>query len=198
MLAWGLLGAPAAAGAASRNLLVLGDSLSAEYGLPRGSGWVELMSRRLAQDKRPYVVVNASISGETTAGGRTRLPELLARHRPAIVVIELGGNDALRGLSLAATEANLREMTRAVLGASGRPLLIGMRVPPNYGRAYGEQFAAAFARVADSERVPLVPFLLEGIGERTEYFQPDRIHPTEKAQPILLANVWPKLEPMLR
>ncbi len=180
-----------------RRLLVLGDSLSAEYGLPRGGGWVALLQRRLAERKLAYEVVNASISGETTSGGRARLPDLLARHTPAIAVIELGGNDALRGLPLVGTEQNLRDMVRAAKAAGARPLLLGMQMPPNYGRVYAEQFAAVYRRVADAEKVPLVPFFLDGFGDKIEYFQPDRIHPAEKAQPLMLDNVWPTLSRML-
>jgi acyl-CoA thioesterase-1 len=188
---------PGPARASERPLLVLGDSLSAEYGLPRGSGWVALLETRLAARRPPLRVVNASISGETTAGGRSRLADLLARHAPGIVVLELGGNDALRGLPLGGTEANLREMVRAAKAAGARPLLLGMRMPPNYGRAYGEQFEAVFRRIADSEKVPLVPFFLEAFGEKVEYFQPDRIHPAQKAQPLMLEAVWPTLSKML-
>ncbi len=183
--------------AADRPLLVLGDSLSAEYGLPRGSGWVALLEKRLAARRPPLRVVNASISGETTAGGRSRLADLLARHAPGIVVVELGGNDALRGLPLGGTEANLREMVRAAKAAGARPLLLGMKMPPNYGRAYGEQFEAVYRRVAESEKVPLVPFFLEAFGDKAEYFQPDRIHPAENAQPLMLDAVWPTLSRML-
>ena len=190
-------GGPGVARAADRPLLVLGDSLSAEYGLPRGTGWVALLEQRLAARRPPWRVVNASISGETTAGGRTRLGELLAKHAPALVVVELGGNDALRGLPLAGTEANLREMVRAAKGAGARVLLLGMRMPPNYGRAYGEQFEALYRRVAESEKVPLVPFFLEAFGEKEEFFQPDRIHPAQKAQPLMLDAVWPTLSKLL-
>jgi acyl-CoA thioesterase-1 len=193
----GALAAPRTSLAADRPLLVLGDSLSAEYGLPRGSGWVALLEKRLSARRPPLRVVNASISGETTAGGRSRLAELLARHAPGIVVIELGGNDALRGLALAGTEANLREMVRAAKAAGARPLLLGMRMPPNYGRAYGEQFEAVYRRIAESEKVPLVPFFLEAFGEKVEYFQPDRIHPAQNAQPLMLDAVWPALSRML-
>jgi acyl-CoA thioesterase-1 len=196
-LAAAMPGTRAAAAEPARRLLVLGDSLSAEYGLPRGSGWVALLARRIEERRLGVEVVNASISGETTSGGRTRLPELLARHRPAYVVIELGGNDALRGLPMGGTEANLREMVRAAKQAGARPLLLGMQMPPNYGRAYGEQFAAVFSRIAEAERVPLVPFLLDGFGDKTELFQPDRIHPTEKAQPLMLDNVWPAVSRLL-
>lgn len=187
--------APGAARPASAGpILILGDSLSAEYGLPRGSGWVALLEKRLGESRR---IVNASISGETTSGGRSRLPKLLASHSPDIVVIELGGNDALRGLPLSVSEENLREMVRASHAAGARPLLLGMRMPPNYGRSYGEQFEAVYRRVAQSERVPLVPFFLEAFAEKTEYFQPDRIHPAERAQPLMLEAVLPALTRLL-
>ena len=176
---------------------MLGDSLSAEYGLSRGSGWVALLSKRLAEKRLPYEVVNASISGETTAGGQTRLAQLLERHQPAVVVIELGGNDALRGLALASTEDNLRAMVKAAKRAGAQPLLLGMMMPPNYGRAYSEQFASTYKRVSEAETVALVPFFLAGIGDRIELFQADRIHPTEQAQPLMLDNVWPALARLL-
>ncbi|MCD6733978.1 MAG: arylesterase [Burkholderiaceae bacterium] len=182
---------------AGRTLLVLGDSLSAEYGLRRGSGWVELLSRRLAARRPPWQVVNASISGETTAGGDSRIVELLERHRPAVVVIELGGNDALRGLDLSATEANLADIARAARRSGARVLLLGMKVPPNYGRPYADAFAALFRRVAEREETSLLPFFLDGVAERPDLFQPDRIHPNEKAQQRLLDNVWPALRPLL-
>ena len=183
-----------AAPARSGPILILGDSLSAEYGLPRGTGWVALLEKRLGTTRR---VVNASISGETTSGGRSRLPRLLATHSPDIVVIELGGNDALRGLPLSVSEENLREMVKASQAAGARPLLLGMRMPPNYGRSYGEQFEAVYRRIATSERVPLVPFFLEAFADRIEYFQPDRIHPAERAQPLMLDAVLPELTRML-
>ena len=188
---------PALADPTPRKLLVLGDSLSAEYGLTRGTGWVALLSKRLAEKRLPFEVINASISGETTAGGQTRLAQLLERHRPAVVVIELGGNDALRGLPLASTEDNLRTMVKAAKKSGAQTLLLGMMMPPNYGRAYGEQFASSFKRVADGEKVALVPFFLAGIGDRIELFQPDRIHPTEQAQPLMLENVWPALSKLV-
>lgn len=175
-------------------ILILGDSLSAEYGLPRGTGWVALLEKRLGTSRR---VVNASISGETTSGGRTRLPRLLGTHAPDIVVIELGGNDALRGLPLSVSEENLREMVRASKAVGARPLLLGMRMPPNYGRSYGEQFEAVYRRIAASERVPLVPFFLEAFADKVEYFQADRIHPAERAQPLMLDAVLPELSRML-
>lgn len=197
--AWGCLGtAPAAAAPV---VLVVGDSLSAEYGLRRGSGWVALLEQKLAASKSTARVVNASVSGDTTSGGRSRLPALLAQHRPAVVVIELGGNDALRGLPLDMTERNLAEMSRAAKAAGARVLIVGVQVPPNYGRAYTEDFAARFVRVARAEGTALVPMLLEGVGNApnaAELFQPDRIHPNEAAQPTMLANVWPALQPLLK
>lgn len=189
-----------AAGPAPRTLLVLGDSLSAEYGLKRGSGWVALLEQRLAHEKKPTTVINASISGDTTFGGRSRLPALLAQHRPSIVVIELGGNDALRGLALANTEDNLAWMTQAAQKAGARVLLVGMQVPPNYGPDYSRRFAALFGRVARTHKAALVPFLLKGVGDvpdAARLFQADRIHPNEQAQPLLLDNVWPELKKLI-
>ena len=184
-----------------RKVLVVGDSLSAEYGLPRGSGWVALLQSRLAREGVAVSVINASISGDTTSGGRARLPALLAQHKPGVVVLELGGNDALRGLPLASTQANLTEMARAAKAAGARVLIAGMAVPPNYGRQYGESFTAMFATVAKSEGAALVPFLLAGVADgpnADSMFQPDRIHPKAEAHPRMLANVWPVLRPLLR
>lgn len=192
-----LIAACTAAAAPAPVVLVLGDSLSAEYGLPRDTGWVKLLADRIAKDGAQYSVVNASISGETTSGGRTRLPALLKQHRPAIVVIELGGNDGLRGLPVNAMRDNLAAMIDECLNAGARVLLVGVRVPPNYGREYAERFAATFDELARTRKVALAPFLLDGFADRTEYFQPDRIHPNEKAQPLMLANVWPHLKPLL-
>lgn len=192
-----LIAACAAVAAQSPVVLVLGDSLSAEYGLPRDTGWVKLLADRLAQDGAKYSVVNASISGETTSGGRTRLPALLKQHRPAIVVIELGANDGLRGLPVNAMRDNLAAMIDASRAAGARVLLVGVRVPPNYGRDYAERFAATFEDLARRRKVALAPFLLDGFAERLEYFQPDRIHPNEKAQSLMLDNVWPHLKPLL-
>ena len=186
---------------APRKVLIVGDSLSAEYGLPRGSGWVALLEARLAREGVAAKVVNASISGDTTSGGRARLPALLAQHKPAVVVLELGGNDALRGLPLASTQANLTAMARAAKAAGARVLIAGMAVPPNYGRQYGEAFIALFATVAKAEGTALVPFLLAGVADGPNadaMFQPDRIHPKAEAQPRMLANVWPVLRPLLR
>ncbi len=181
-------------------VLVVGDSLSAEYGLARGSGWVALLEQRLEREKIAARVVNASISGDTTAGGRSRLPALLAQHKPALVVLELGGNDALRGLPLNQTQDNLTAMARAAKAGGARVLVAGMQVPPNYGRKYGDDFLAMFATVAKSESAALVPFLLKGVADIADserLFQADRIHPTAEAHPIILGNVWPVLAPLL-
>jgi acyl-CoA thioesterase-1 len=192
-----LLAGCAVAAAQGPVVLVLGDSLSAEYGLQRDTGWVKLLADRLARDGAKYTVVNASISGETTHGGRTRLPALLKQHRPSIVVIELGANDGLRGLPLAAMRDNLVAMIDASRFAGARVLLIGVRMPPNYGRDYADRFAATFSELARQRKVALAPFLLDGFADRLEYFQSDRIHPNEKAQPLMLDNVWPHLKPLL-
>lgn len=179
-------------------MLVLGDSLSAEYGLRRGTGWVARVATRLRGIQPPWALVNASISGETTSGGRSRIDALLSRHEPQIVVVELGGNDALRGLDLRSTEANLDAIVSASTKAKARVLLLGMQVPPNYGAAYADAFAAIYPRVAERHGAALVPFFLEAIIGDTGYFQPDRIHPSEEAQPLLFDTVWPALEPLLR
>lgn len=182
-------------------LLIVGDSLSAEYGLRRGTGWVALLEQRLQAEQRPWRVVNASISGDTTSGGRSRLPALLRQHQPKVVVIELGGNDALRGLPLNMTQDNLAHMARISREAGARVLVLGMQMPPNYGARYAEQFAQLFATVAQQEKAALVPFFLEGVAngpDPTALFQPDRIHPSEAAQPRMLDNVWPELSKLLR
>ena len=179
-------------------LLVVGDSISAGYGLAAGQVWVDLLARKLTAEGYRYRVVNASISGDTTAGGRARLPALLTQHRPAIVVIELGGNDALRGGRLATTGDNLDAMVTAAQAAGARVLLVGMEMPSNYGPAYVREFRELFANVARARRVPLVPMFFAGFGEDMSQFQSDRIHPTAAAQPRLLDNLWPKLAPLLR
>ena len=192
---------PLHAAGAPATILVVGDSLSAEYGLPRGSGWVALLQQRIDGEKIAARVVNASISGDTTSGGRSRLPALLAQHKPTHVVIELGGNDALRGLPLDTTRDNLVAMVRASRGAGARVVLVGMQVPPNYGRRYADDFAALFGTVAKAEKTALVPFLLKGVADAPNaeaLFQPDRIHPSAAAHPIMLDNVWPVLRPLLR
>lgn len=187
----------ASAHSASKTVLVLGDSLSAEYGLARASGWVTLLERRLKTENINASVVNASISGETTSGGRTRLPALLAQHHPQIVLIELGANDALRGLALDATEANLRALITLAQKAGARTLLLGMQIPPNYGRDYAGRFAALYPRLAKETRSALVPFFLQGVADQPALFQADRLHPTAQAQPALLENVWPHLKPLV-
>lgn len=189
----------AAAGAAPARgtILVVGDSISAGYGLPAGRGWTSLLASRLAERGYAYDVVNASISGDTTAGGRSRLPALLATHRPAIVVIELGGNDGLRGGDLAATRANLDAMIEAAQKARAKVLLVGMQLPPNYGSAYTARFATIYPEAAKRHKVALVPFLFEGFATDDASFQADRVHPTLAAQPRLLDNVWPALETLL-
>jgi acyl-CoA thioesterase I len=190
-----------AAVSAKRTILVVGDSLSAEYGLVRGSGWVALLEQRLARENIGANVVNASISGDTTAGGLARLPTLLRDRKPDLVVLELGGNDALRGLPLEATRANLLAMARLAKAAGAKVVILGMQLPPNYGRAYGDRFAALFADVAKNEGAALVPFMLKGVADTPQpesMFQPDRIHPLASAHPTILANVWPVLAPLLR
>ncbi|WP_293187949.1 arylesterase [Ottowia sp.] len=198
-----LAAAPLGARAAAEPpvVLVLGDSLSAEYGIARGAGWVALLDRKLSAEKIAARVVNASISGDTTSGGRARLPALLRTHRPAVVVIALGGNDALRGLPLDMTQANLAAMAQAAGQAGAKVLLAGMQVPPNYGGDYGRRFAAVFPKVARAQQAALVPFLLKGVADRPDaaaLFQADRIHPTAEAHPAILANVWPELRKLLR
>jgi acyl-CoA thioesterase-1 len=178
-------------------ILVVGDSISAGYGLPSGVGWVALLQKRLEASHFPHRVVNASISGDTTAGGRERLGALLTQHRPAITIIELGGNDGLRGGSLDAMRENLDAMISTAQKAGSKVLVIGIRLPPNYGPAYVQRFATTFTDVARPRKAALVPFLFEGFGENNAMFQPDGIHPTAAAQQNLLDNVWRGLEPLL-
>lgn len=179
-------------------ILVLGDSLSAAYGIPRDAGWVSLLQRRLDTKKWDYRVVNASISGETSRGGRYRIAPTLEEHRPAIVILELGGNDGLRGLSLAETESNLAAIIETCRRYRATVVLVGMRLPPNYGKTYTGKFQDVYSRLASSFRLPFVPFLLEGIADRPELFQSDGIHPTAAAQPAILENVWKVLLPLLK
>ncbi len=182
-------------------ILVVGDSLSAEYGLKRGTGWVPLLERRLASEKIAARVVNASISGDTTSGGRSRLPALLQQHKPTHVVLELGANDALRGLPLAMTDQNLSAMAELARKAGARVLVVGMQVPPNYGSDYAKRFSGLFEKVAKQHQAGLVPFLLAGIADAPDalrWFQSDRIHPKEEAQPRMLDNVWPELKKLLK
>ena len=190
-----------AADASQPVILVVGDSISAEYGLARGTGWVALLDKQLTDEKISAKVVNASVSGDTTSGGRSRLPALLKQHQPGIVIIELGGNDALRGLPLKNTEDNLRWMTEQSQKAGAKVMLVGMQVPPNYGADYTKRFEQTFSSASKDMRTALVPFLLKGVADQadpTALFQSDRIHPNAKAQPILLGNVWPTLKPLLK
>ncbi len=179
-------------------ILVFGDSLSAGYGIALGESWPALLERRLAERRLDYTVVNASISGETPAGGRSRLPAELSRTKPAVVIIELGANDGLRGLPLSAMRENLATMVRAAKAAGARVLLVGMRLPPNYGPDYANRFAAVFAEVAREEKTAFLPFLLEPLGAGREHYQADGLHPTAAAQPLLLDHVWPALKPLLK
>ena len=193
LLLFGWLGAAQAAS----TILVFGDSLSAAYGMPRESGWVALLAQRLRSEAPAYRVVNASVSGETSAGGLTRLPALLDAHEPGLVVLALGANDGLRGLSLAQTARNLESMVALAEKHGGKVLLVGMRLPPNYGASYTGKFQALFSDVAKKRKVRLIPFLLDGIETRAENFQSDGLHPTAQAQPVLLNTVWRELGPML-
>ena len=190
----------ACASAMPATVLVVGDSLSAEYGIAKDTGWVALLQQRLQQRGIGGKVINASISGDTTAGGRSRLPRLLQVHQPTVVVIELGGNDALRGLPLQSTRANLTAMAQAAQAQGARVLLVGMQVPPNYGKRYADAFSQSFGTVAQATQAGLVPFMLAGVADRDdalEWFQPDRIHPLAKAHPQILNNIWPALAPLL-
>ena len=200
-VAWLAGGHAQAATPGQRVIVVVGDSLSAEYGIARGTGWVALLEQRLVQEKIAAAVVNASVSGDTTSGGRSRLAAVLQQHKPTHVVIELGGNDALRGLPLAMTRDNLEHMARAAKAAGAKVMLVGMQVPPNYGTRYAQDFHALFANVAKAEGAALVPFLLAGVADSPEadrLFQPDRIHPTSAAHPTILGNVWPVLRPWIK
>ena len=180
------------------SILVVGDSLSAGYGIELRDGWVALLQQRLTRQGYPYTVVNASISGDTTAGGRARLADALKRHHPQIVILELGANDGLRGLPLRETRANLEAMIKAAQSAGARVLLIGMQLPPNYGPDYTGKFRAIYQELAQRYSLSLVPFLLEGVALTPKLMQPDGLHPRAAAQPRLLDNVWPYLEQLLK
>ncbi|MCW5659396.1 MAG: arylesterase [Burkholderiaceae bacterium] len=198
-----LAGAVPCARATARptKVLVVGDSLSAEYGISRGSGWVALMERRLRKLQAAASVVNASISGDTSSGGRTRMPALLAEHKPTHVIVELGSNDALRGLPLSMTRDNLASMLRAARAAGAQVLLVGMRMPPNYGRSYTQEFEAMFQALAKAEGAALVPFMLAGVADGPDaasLFQDDRMHPNARAHAIIVDNVWPVLRTQLK
>jgi len=187
----------AASAANGKTILVYGDSLSAAYGMKERSGWVALLGERLQRERPDYSVVNASISGETTAGGLARIAEVLDRRKPAIVIVELGANDGLRGLPVSAMKRNLSTIVERSRQAGARVLLVGMRLPPNYGEAYTSAFARAYAEVAKTHHVALLPFLLEGFADKAELFQADRIHPSETAQAAVLKNIWTELAPLL-
>lgn len=176
-------------------ILVLGDSLSAEYGLPRGTGWVSLLEERLAKDKSPWTVLNASISGETSSGGLTRLPKLLSQKKPGIVLIELGANDALRGLPVSDTERNLSKMIQMSKKSGAKVLLCGIQIPSNYGQTYTTQFKKLYPQLAKQEQIELLPFFLEGVATKPEFFQADRLHPNVQAQSIIFKNVWGSMAP---
>lgn len=182
----------------SPSLLVLGDSLSVAYGFALEQGWVKRLRTRLDDAGYSFDVVNASISGETTRGALARLADLLEQHKPAIVILELGGNDGLRGLPLAAMRSNFKRLIEQSQQAGAQVLLLGMRLPPNYGKAYTEKFHAVYTELAEEHEVALVPFFLAGVARQAELMQPDGIHPTAAAQQQLLANVWPILQPMLK
>ncbi len=189
-----LCGAAQAAG----KIVVYGDSLSAAYGIAEKRGWVALLGEKLSREKLDYSVANASISGETSAGGASRIARVLDIHKPAVVIVALGANDGLRGLPVGEMKKNLSSIAKAAQGAGAKVLIAGMRMPPNYGPDYAAAFDAAFADVAKAQKAALVPFLLEGMADKAELFQADRLHPTEAAQPILLDNVWKVLRPVLK
>ncbi len=190
-----VLAAPAAA---ARTILVFGDSLAAAYGIAPQQGWVHLLGERITRAQLAWTVVNASISGETTAGGLRRLPEDLKRHKPDAVVIELGANDALRGQPIAQIRANLEQMIKLARQAHAEPVLVGIVIPPNYGIDYAAEFRGLYAALAKKHRIAHVPFLLAGVVDKRDNFQADQLHPTAAAQPLILDNVWPTLEPLLR
>lgn len=212
MILWGLMwlspafasadggvdaGADAGADTAIPRILIVGDSISAAYGIEIDAGWVALLQQRLQQQGYPHRVINSSISGDTSVGGRSRLPALLAREPIDILILELGGNDGLRGLSLAQTQANLQAMIEMARAAQARVLLLGMQLPPNYGSTYTAAFAKIYTRLAREQQIALVPFLLDGVATDTDLMQPDGIHPRAQAQPRLLDNVWTALVPLL-
>ncbi len=190
--------ADAKAAPAARTILIYGDSLSAAYGLAQKDGWAALLQERLKKAGLPFSVTNASISGETTSGGVTRMADTLARAKPAVTVIALGANDGLRGLPVALMRDNLAKMIEAARRAGSKVVLVGMRMPPNYGDKYAKDFEAAYRTLAQKYKIPLAPFLLDGLADKPALFQPDQLHPVAEAQPILLDNVWKALQPSLR
>lgn len=183
---------------AARTVMVFGDSLSAAYNLSSEQGWVHLIGERIARSNLPWRIVNASLTGETTAGGLRRIAEDLKRHKPSIVVIALGANDALRGQPVAGMRSNLEQMIRLARQARAEPVLVGLMIPPNYGIDYAAEFRDMYPAIAAKNRVPLVPFLLEGIADNPDMFQRDQLHPTAEAQARIADNVWPALEPLLK
>jgi acyl-CoA thioesterase-1 len=189
---------PAFSGAAEKSILVFGDSLSAAYGIAQARGWVNLLAERLKRERPDYIVVNASISGETTGGGAARIDAALQKHRPQVVVLELGGNDGLRGLPVLQMKQNLSGMIQRAQKAGARVLLVGMQIPPNYGPDYAQAFERAYGELAKQHKTALLPFLLEGFADKPELFQPDRIHPTQEAQPLIEQRVWAALKPLLK
>ena len=193
-----LVWANSSRGAEGKTVLVFGDSLSASYGIKEEQGWVNLLSEKLRQTQSPYSVINASVSGETSSGGLSRLPAVLAEFQPSVVILELGGNDGLRGLPLTTLQVNLEEMVSLSQQAGAEVLLAGIQIPPNYGPRYTEPFYALFGEIADTEELPFVPFLIDGIPQQPELMQNDGIHPRAEAQHMILDNVWPVLAPMLQ
>jgi acyl-CoA thioesterase-1 len=184
--------------AAEKSILVVGDSLSAAYGIPRDRGWVALLEERLKREQLHYSVVNASISGETSGGGRVRMDKLLERYQPGVVILALGGNDGLRGMQVAEVRANLAAMIREAQASNARVLLVGIKMPPNYGEEYTQGFDAMYRALASTHRTAFVPFLLEDFAGKPEFFLPDRIHPNEAAQALMFKRVWPALRPLLK
>lgn len=183
--------------ASASTILIVGDSLSAAYGMPLEQGWVRLLQQRLATDHYPYTIVNASISGDTTANALNRLPQAMTRHQPVIVVLELGGNDGLRGLSLAAMKRNLAAMIQTARQHEAEVLLIGVQLPPNYGPRYTQQFHAVYHELAQEYALALLPSLVDGVGTQTDLMQSDGIHPNSKAQPLIVTRVWQQLRSLI-
>ena len=184
--------------APQRSIVVFGDSLSAAYGIAQARGWVALLEERLKRERSDYSVVNASISGETSSGGASRIQKTLQQHKPSIVILELGANDGLRGLPIAQMRQNLAAMIEQAQKSGARVLLVGMKLPPNYGPDYTRAFESAYGELAQRYKTTLVPFLLEDLADKQELFQPDRVHPTEAAQPLMLERVWTALQPLLK
>jgi acyl-CoA thioesterase I len=197
MVTWLMMCVPLMAWAGG-TVLVYGDSLSAAYGLSQDAGWPALLQARLKQKRMDYTVLNASISGETTSGGAARIAQTLQAQQPKVIIVALGANDGLRGLPLAQMRANLAQIVRASQTAKSRVLLVGMRLPPNYGETYTRPFAQVYVDLAREYKTALAPFLLEGVAEQRELFQSDNLHPTAQAQPIILDNIWTALAPLLK